>query len=75
MLQAKKTIRTLEKRFIARSGSAFAVAYKRSRASGEPTVISEKGVIYEVSSDGRRKVLKKVEPPTRVKLGLKVTIR
>jgi hypothetical protein len=75
MLRAKKTIRTLEKRFIARSNSAFVTAYKRSRASGQPVVVSEDGLICEISPDGSRKVLKRVEPPTRVRAGLKVTIR
>lgn len=75
MLRAKKTFRTLKRWFIARSGSAFAAACKRSYASGQPTVISEEGFVYEVSPDGSRRVLKRVEPPTRVRLGLKVHIR
>jgi hypothetical protein len=35
---------------------------------------SEQGYIYEVFPDGRRVVVKKIEPPTPVVSGRKITI-
>lgn len=75
MLRAKKKIRKLEKSFLARSGSAFAAAYKQSLASGQSVVISDQGSLYQISPDGSRKLLKQIQPPTPVRRGLKVTIR
>lgn len=75
MAKSKETIGTMERRFIARSGSAFAAASKRSYACGLHNVISDQGTLYEVAPDGSRKFLKHVEPPTPVKRGEKVHIR
>jgi hypothetical protein len=65
----------LESQFPAISGSAFAEARARVLASGQSVLQSEQGYIYEVFPDGRRVVVKQIEPPTIVELGRKITIR
>lgn len=70
-----KDIQKLENQFPAVSGSAFAAAREKALASGNSVLQSEQGVIYEVFPDGRRKVVKKIEPPTSVTPGSKITIR
>jgi len=68
-------IEELEIRFPALSGVAFANARERVLASGNSVLQSEKGRIYEVFPDGRRVVLKNIEPPTSNVPGRKITIR
>jgi len=74
-LKKENKIKRLEKWFIARSGSAFETARKQSQASGHSVVISDQGAIYEIFPDGNRRLLKQIEPPTRVRPGQKVIIR
>lgn len=68
-------IQKLENAFPAVSGSAFAGARKRVLASGQSVLLSDNGVIYEVSPDGSRKVFKEIEPPIPVVAGSTYTIR
>lgn len=68
-------IQTLESEFAALSGSAFAEAREKVLKSGQSVLQSEDGVIYEVFPDGRRVVVKKIEPPTKVAGGKVFTIR
>jgi hypothetical protein len=68
-------IHTLENRFPAVSGSAFAEARERVLASGQSVLQSQDGLIYEVFPDGRREFVKKIEPPTTVEPGKMITIR
>ena len=68
-------LQLLENRFPAISGSAFASASKRVLASGQSVLQSQEGVIYEIFPDGRRIVVKKIDPPTPVVPGSILTIR
>ena len=62
-------IQSLENQFPAVSGLAFVAARKHALGSGLSVLHSEKGVIYEVFPDGRRNVVKHIEPPTLVVAG------
>lgn len=75
MLLEKERIEQLEEEFLTKSSSAFAAAYKRARASGQTVVISQEGSLYKILPDGRKKLLKRLEKPTPVKLGHKIHIR
>lgn len=68
-------IQKLENQFPAMSGSVFAAARKGALASGLSVLQSRDGVIYEFFPDGRQVELKKIEPPTQLKLGRIFTIR
>lgn len=65
----------LEAAVAEQSGSVFAAARKQALATGASVVESDRGVIYEVTPDGRRRELKRVAPPTRVVRGSKVILR
>ena len=75
MADQENNIDVLESQFPAISGSAFAAARERVLASGQSVLQSEDGTIYEVFPDGRRVAVKKIEPPTSVVPGRKITIR
>lgn len=62
-------IQLLESQFPALSGQAFAEARKRVLASGQSVLQSEGRFVYRVFPDGRKEVVKEIEPPTRVKPG------
>ena len=68
-------IQFLENQFPAVSGAAFAAARQHALGSGLSVLHSEKGVIYEVFPDGRRIVVKQIEPPTPVVAGSIIKIR
>lgn len=74
IVATRRTIKW-EKKFLARSRSAFAAAHKRSRASGLTVVISVRGAIYKILPNGKRDLLKVLEKPTAVRRGMKVRIR
>ena len=65
----------LESQFPAASGSAFAAAREKVLASGQSVLQSEQGYIYEVFPDGRRIVVKQIEPPIHDVPGRRITIR
>lgn len=68
-------IQKLESQFPAVSGSAFAAARDRVLASGQSVLSSEDGAIYEIFPDGRRLLVKHIEPPTQFQPGSIFTIR
>ena len=68
-------IQQLESQFPLVSGSAFAAARDQVLASGQSVLQSEGGFIYRVFPDGRKELVKKIEPPTLVRRGTKLTIR
>jgi hypothetical protein len=68
-------IQQLESQFPALSGQAFAAARQRVRESGQAVLQSEGGVIYRVFPDGRKEVVKRIEPPTTVNPGTRIKIR
>jgi hypothetical protein len=67
-------VRYLEKKFLARSASAFADARRKSLSAGLSVVVSEKGVIYELAPDGGKKILKEIAPPASDRPGRKIYI-
>ena len=75
MADQENDILKLESEFPALSGQAFAAARARVLASGQSVLQSENGIIYEVFPDGRRMVVKEIEPPTLVEPGSRITIR
>src|SRR5437868_2877667 len=75
MEDTEYNIEELESQFPAIAGSAFAAARERILASGQSVLQSEQGYIYEVFPDGRRVLVKKIEPPTSVQAGRKIAIR
>ena len=62
-------IQTLESQFPPVSGQAFADARTRVLASGQCVLQSEGGFVLRVFPDGRKEVVKRIEPPTPVKAG------
>lgn len=75
MPDQENNIEELENQFPALSGAAFAAARERVLASGNSVLQSEQGHIYEIFPDGRRVLLKNIEPPTPNASGRKITIR
>ena len=67
-------IQKLENQFPLVSGSAFVEARKEALDHGLSVLQSENGVIYEVFPDGRRREVKRVEPPVAVVAGSIITI-
>ncbi len=68
-------IQQLETQFPAISGQAFATAREQVLASGQSVLQSEGAFVFRVFPDGRKEVVKEIEPPTRVKSGTIYTIR
>ena len=75
MADQENTILKLESEFPAVSGSAFATARERVLASGQSVLQSENGFIYEVFPDGRRLLVKEIDPPTQVIPGSKLSLQ
>lgn len=74
MSDQEKEIERLESLFPPSSGVAFAAARQEVLASGQSVLQSEGGCIYEVFPDGRKKLVKQIEPPTTVTPGTTFTI-
>ena len=56
------------------SDQAFTAARQQAFASGNSLVESSRGVLYHVSPDGTRRVLRQLEPPTPVVPGTKLRL-
>ena len=65
----------LESQFPALSGQAFATARERVLASGQSVLQTEGGFMFRVFPDGRKEVVKQIDPPTSVKPGTIYTIK
>jgi hypothetical protein len=74
LAMSEEEIESLENRFPAASGSAFAAARKEALAAGESVLESENGTIYEVFPDGTRKRVKDIQPPVPVAPGSKINL-
>ncbi len=68
-------IQRLESQFPPVSGEAFAAARERVLASGQSVLQAEGGFIYRVFPDGRKELVKAIEPRTPVTQGSIITIR
>ena len=62
-------IEVLESQFPAFSGAAFAAARRSVLASGQSVLQTEGGMVVRVFPDGRREMVKEIEPPTLLKTG------
>ena len=75
MPDQESEIQRLESQFPPVSGSAFAAAREQVLASGQSVLQTENGFLYEVFPDGRKVLVKQIEPTTAVTPGTKITIR
>lgn len=75
MADQENQIEILENEFPAASGRAFAAARQQTLASGQSVLQSEQGNIFEVFPDGRRVLVKKIDPPSSDVPGRKINIR
>lgn len=68
-------IQQLESQFPALSDRAFAVARQSVLASGQSVLQTEGAFVVRVFPDGRKEVVKQIEPSTPVKIGTIYTIK
>jgi hypothetical protein len=68
-------IQQLESQFPALSGEAFAAARRSVLASGQSVLQTEGAFVVRVFPDGRKEVVKQIEPSTPVKRGAIYTIQ
>jgi hypothetical protein len=68
-------IQQLESQFPALSGEAFAAARRSVLASGQSVLQTEGAFLVRVFPDGRKEVVKQIEPSTPVKRGAIYTIQ
>lgn len=68
-------LQVLESQFPTVSGQAFAAARQQVLASGQSVLQSEGGFVVRVYPDGRKEMVKQIEPPIRVKSGTIYTLR
>jgi hypothetical protein len=68
-------IQILENHFPTLSGIAFATARQQALDAGLSVMESRDGIIYEVFPDGKRVVVKHIEPPMTVIRGSKFQIQ
>lgn len=65
----------LEAHLPAAAGAVFSQAYNQALQAGLSVLVSDSGAIYEVFPDGRRRLVKKIAPPTPIQLGLKLKLK
>jgi len=76
MSDEEKALEDAEKRIPELAAEAFSKARERAWKAGRSVLISDAGVIYEVSPSGARKLVKTIDPPVRVPhRSRKVTLR
>jgi hypothetical protein len=68
-------IQIAESRFPAVSSEAFAAARRQVLASGESILQREGEKVYRVFPDGRKEMVKEIDPPTPAERGTVYTIR
>ena len=68
-------IQQLESQFPALSDRAFAAARQSVLASGQIVLQTEGAFVVRVFPDGRKEVVKQIEPSTPVKIGSIYTIK
>jgi len=74
MTDHEREIEKLESEFPAISGHAFAEARRRVLESGQSVLQTEGEFLVRVYPDGRKEVIKKVEPPISTKIGTIITL-
>ena len=75
MPNQENNIEELERRFPTLAGAAFAATRARVLAAGLSVLESDQGRLYEVFPDGRRVLVKNIEPPIPNIRGRRFTIR
>jgi hypothetical protein len=68
-------IQIAESRFPAVSSEAFAEARRQVLASGQSVLQAEGGKVYRVFPDGRKELVKEIDPPTPAEPGTLYTIQ
>ncbi len=74
-MRSEADIDALESQFPAFSGQAFASAREQVLASGQSVLQTEGALVVREYPDGRKEVVKQIEPPIRVKSGTIYTLR
>ena len=74
MIDDEQGLEELEEQFPSLSGLAFSSAYRRTLDAGLKVLIAEDGFVVEVSPDGTRKRVMKIDPPIPVKPGTRIVI-
>lgn len=74
MHDPEQSLKEQEAHFPRLSNQAFTAARQRALSSGHSLVESSRGVLYHVSPDGARRVLRQLEPPTPVVPGTKLRL-
>jgi len=74
-LSEERTVHLVEKRIPGLAEAAMSDAYRRALASGSKVLIAEAGQLKEVSSDGSKRVIKKIEPSVKMQKGLIIKIK
>lgn len=74
MSDQEAQIQRLENQFPPVSGQAFAAARDQVLASGQSVLQTEGVFIFRVFPDGRKELVKEIEPPIAVTPGAKYTI-
>lgn len=72
---AERMVRLNEKRIPRLAEAAMSSAYRRTLASGSTVLIAEAGQLKEVSPDGSKRVIKKIEPSVKMQKGLIIKIK
>ena len=71
----EKELDFLEEHIPELAKSAIRQAYWNALASGKSVLESIDGVIYEIFPDGTKKVIKKLKPGMKVKVGQKLELK
>lgn len=72
---SEEEIERLESLFPTLAGEAFAEARRKVLASGQSVLQSEGRFIYRVFPDGRKELVKEIEPPIPVRPGTRLTLK
>jgi hypothetical protein len=65
----ERQIDQLEMQLTVASSAVFSKAYDQALKAGLSVMVSEDGAIYEIFPDGRRRLVKTIDPPTMTRAG------
>lgn len=72
---SEKALRFQEDHIPELAEGAVKQAYWRALAAGSSVLESKDGFLIEVQPDGTQKIIKKLRPPVKIPLGLRIEIR
>jgi hypothetical protein len=55
--------------------TAFRQAFLAARRSGEPVVVADKGIVFEIQPDGTRQEIKTLPPHIPATIGAMISLR